>query len=184
MTEAEWTACADPQRLLEFLRGKASERKLRLFACGCVRRMWRYLDASARQLVEVEEAVADGASRAADPDWPPPSHWLRGPSAWEAAGYAIRTSTRYEQQARAGLVRDVFGQLFYQRAPANDWLNATVMKLAQGIYAGGTFDHIPVLGDALEEAGCHDHVLLSHCRQGGRHVRGCWVVDLILSKDR
>jgi len=50
------------------------------------------------------------------------------------------------------------------------------------IYSDKTFDQMPILADALEEAGCTSPNILNHCRQPGEHVRGCWVVDLILGK--
>ena len=53
---------------------------------------------------------------------------------------------------------------------------------AAGTYEDRTFDRLPVLADALEKAGCHDPDILAHCRQPGEHVRGCWLVDLILGK--
>ena len=56
------------------------------------------------------------------------------------------------------------------------------MALARTIYEERAFDGMPVLSDALEEAGCNDADILDHCRQAGPHVRGCWVVDLILGK--
>jgi hypothetical protein len=63
------------------------------------------------------------------------------------------------------------------------WWNAGIaVKLAQAIYADRAFDRLPVLADALEEAGCTDADILTHCRQSGEHVRGCWVVDLILGR--
>jgi hypothetical protein len=62
VTEAEWLACADPERLLEFLHGKVSERKLRLFACACCRRIWPMLGPGGQHAVEVAEQFADGAA--------------------------------------------------------------------------------------------------------------------------
>lgn len=82
-------------------------------------------------------------------------------------------------------LRDIFGNPF--RTLAIDllslkWNDRIVPKLAQAIYDEYVFDRLPILADALEEAGCTDADILNHCRQPGEHVRGCWVVDLLLGK--
>jgi hypothetical protein len=56
------------------------------------------------------------------------------------------------------------------------------VRLARTIYEDGRFEEVPVLGDALEEAGCDNPDLLGHCRSRGHHVRGCWVLDAILGR--
>ena len=58
------------------------------------------------------------------------------------------------------------------------------MNLAKTIYEDYRFDLLPILADALEEAGCDDAEILAHCRGPGTHARGCWAVDLILEKSR
>jgi hypothetical protein len=63
-----------------------------------------------------------------------------------------------------------------------EWNGGTVRKLAEAIQDSQDFGRLPILADALEEAGCTDAELLDHCRAGGPHVRGCWVVDLLLRK--
>jgi hypothetical protein len=62
------------------------------------------------------------------------------------------------------------------------WNENTVPRLAQTIYDERAFDRLPILADALEEAGCTDTAILDHCRQPGEHYRGCWAVDLLLGK--
>jgi hypothetical protein len=64
-------------------------------------------------------------------------------------------------------------------AAAND---GAARKLAEAIYAERAFDRLPILADALEEAGCADAEILSHCRTQNVHVRGCWPVDLLLAR--
>lgn len=67
MTEAEWDACADPTPMLEFLRGTASDRKLRLFAVACCRKIWPLLpDEGNRAAVKLAERYADGLAEKAD----------------------------------------------------------------------------------------------------------------------
>src|SRR5262249_39746048 len=84
------------------------------------------------------------------------------------------------------IIRDIFGNPFRPSTLNPTVLTCnggTVPKLAQAIYDGRTFDQLPILADALEEAGCINPDILAHCRQPGVHVRGCWVVDLLLGKE-
>src|SRR5260370_235381 len=61
MTEAEWLTCQDLREMLEYLRGKASDRRLRLFAVACCRRIWdRIAEKSSRQAIKISERYADG----------------------------------------------------------------------------------------------------------------------------
>lgn len=89
-----------------------------------------------------------------------------------------------ESQEQAALIRDIFGLLPFRviRFPLSQ-RSSTVEQLAEAIYHDRAFDRLPVLADALEEAGCTDAAILNHCRQPGVHVRGCWVVDLVLGKE-
>jgi hypothetical protein len=66
---------------------------------------------------------------------------------------------------------------------SSDFLTHDVVSMATEAYASKDFSSLPQLGDALEEAGCTDEVLLAHCRGPNRHIRGCWVVDLLLGKE-
>jgi len=83
------------------------------------------------------------------------------------------------------LLRDVFGNPF---GPATvnacwiAWHDGTIVRLAQSIYEERAFDRLPVLADALEDAGCDNADILNHCRSDGIHVRGCWVLDILLNK--
>ena len=90
-----------------------------------------------------------------------------------------------EEVCQEALLHDIFGNPFHPLFvdPALlTWSAATIPKLAQGIYTDRAFDRLPILADALEDAGCDNADILAHCRSGGEHVRGCWVVDLILGK--
>jgi hypothetical protein len=90
------------------------------------------------------------------------------------------------RRAIANILRDLFGNPFRPApslAPAVlTWDGGTIPKLAAAVYDERAFDRLPVLADALEDAGCTDADILGHCRGGGEHVRGCWAVDLVLGK--
>jgi hypothetical protein len=117
--------------------------------------------------------------------------WVAHKQARAAAGKAagnlqwIKTG---QDQSRliCHLLRDLFGNPFRPVTVDPAWLrwsDGTVVKIAQGIYEERAFDRMPILADALLDAGCDNEDILSHCRGEGPHVRGCWVIDLILGKE-
>ncbi|AMV25311.1 hypothetical protein VT84_13000 [Gemmata sp. SH-PL17] len=61
------------------------------------------------------------------------------------------------------------------------WLTTTVRTLVEGFYAGTTFDQLPILADALQDAGCNSDDILNHLRSPGPHVGDCWAQDLLLN---
>jgi hypothetical protein len=81
------------------------------------------------------------------------------------------------------LFRDIFGNPFRPFALDPRWLTSDVLDLARAIYEGRAFERMPILADALMDAGCDSDDILNHCRGDGPHVRGCWVVDLLLGKE-
>lgn len=263
MTEAEWDSCSDPQPMLEFLRGKASERKRRLFAVACCRHLWPlFTDSRIRDAVKIAELWADGraspeelaAQRAAvrraleearlralreadraDLTWSTLTfHINHHASAYAATADAMSAETasasmsggRFPERAawgamlaitpaielrpldpadsfhaeylagarpvQAALLRELFGNPFRMvsinpvwllRGSGHPWQRGPIAELAQSIYDQRAFERLPILAAALEEAGCTDAEILGHLRGLGPHIRGCWVVDLLLHKN-
>jgi hypothetical protein len=222
MTEAEWLVATDPEPMLAFLRDKASDRKLRLFACACCRSMFAKVRVNLRDrdAVTTAERYADGrgdlaelaeAAASTTSDWTAAfacaeaasveggfaaATHAAGNAAWEVGSqiasradvsdddHPIAVAARLGESAiQAALTRDIFGNPFRPVTFDPAWLTATVRGLVEGIYAERAFDRMPILADALEEAGCDSADILAHCRSDAPHVRGCWVVDLILGKE-
>jgi hypothetical protein len=302
MTEEQWLECVSPEPMLELVRVAGGDRKLRLFACACSRRIGDlFVDASSRAAIDVAERLADGlvsrgeraatfaaaareaaswtqggllssaigmasasaAFAVADPDsiveeasaaggraddvltlaevqypelWPATlvvaaleaAHaasaaasgwalaqapgWDDGPEFrrhWEAAVIAagearatalglvgaagsaadfeesVRESVKAaEDEAQCELLRDIFGNPFRTAALGPAWRTDTAVSLAKGMYGSRDFSAMPILADALQDAGCANEDILNHCRdEKATHVRGCWVVDLVLGKE-
>ncbi len=208
MTEAEWIRCTDPVPMLDFLGGgRASPRKLRLFAAACSRRVWGLLDEWGRAAVEVAEAHADGLAGAEEMRAARLAcKFAGGSAAWYAAASSPAVAARNaalsarnvgrlpaEAAAQAALLRDVFGNPFRVTAPTDSsWLGSndgSVKRLAEVIYEqrevpGGALDNsrLGVLADALLGAGYTDAELLRHLRGEAVHVRGCHAVDRVLGR--
>jgi hypothetical protein len=84
------------------------------------------------------------------------------------------------------VLRDLMGNPFRPVVLDPGWLSwngGTVVGIAQSIYEERAFDRLPILADALQDAGCNEPNILAHCYEDVDHVRGCWVVDAILAKE-
>jgi hypothetical protein len=220
MTETEWLACTDPMQMLEFLRGKVSERKLRLFAAAGFRRLVGLLpDPRQRRGIEVLELLAEGAvtrfecrgvavevrhgiplddrvagTMPTDDPYHAALMLYREFCSSSVAIHAVHAAGSLadgagEQREQVRLMGCIFGNPFRRVTVSREWQTPQVMALAQAahddrILPAGTLDttRLAVLADALEEAGCTGADILSHCRNAGPHVRGCWVIDLLLGK--
>jgi hypothetical protein len=192
--------------------GQASDRKLRLFEVACCRRIELLpKEGRSDDAVKIAERAADGlcdarelaraerlavyASRAAV-DRGADASICRARLAAQCAVNpqtinAANDTSLVAREAGVGfdiqaiLVRDLWGNPHRPARVAPNWLrwnDAILAKLAEAIYADYSFNWLPILADALEEAGCTHSDFLNHCRQPGEHVRGCWVIDLILGK--
>jgi hypothetical protein len=96
---------------------------------------------------------------------------------------ADNTAWAEEQREQCLIVRDIFGNPFRPVHFSSAWRTPNVLGIAQGIYEERAFERLPILADALMDAGCFDEEIIGHCHQPGEHVRGCWVVDLCLGKE-
>jgi hypothetical protein len=155
------------------------------------------LEAAMRMVAAVAHVWGDIGSPAARA-----SHALGGAawaatkaSAWEAAwdaAYDARmvardfipnTDWEKERAWQATLLHDLFGNPFRPLRIDPEWLlrnDGAAVQLARVIYDEDRFGDLPILADALEEAGCARADVLEHCRSGTPHYRGCWVVDAVL----
>lgn len=250
MKEEQWLSSADPYRMLDFVNGKVSDRKLRLFAIACCRRTWPLLGEASRRVVEMADAYVEGLVTAAelgpvveeagaisnglDPGYDPyaenwdewaltqAAHGAWWPALTERVTPEFIARTAADSAATAlgihlvlqGRTPESLGLLDHGNAEVDaavaqekmvqaDMLRCcigprlfrtwgvdfhalgrsiAVHSLAAAIYSERAWDRLPVLADALEEAGVTDADILAHCRGPGPHVRGCWVVDLVLGK--
>ena len=202
MTEAEWLVCDDPTAMLKGIRGRSSQRQRRLFACACCRLIWHLIpSAELKHVVAVSESVADetatdtereaAVSQAIPPD--ALRHAAMGavmyasyhdasPGNCIGAASCVYESDPDMRVTSVNVVRCVFGNSFRPFPCSPLWRTDTVRILANQMYESRDFSAMPILADALQDAGCEISNILDHCRGPGPHVRGCWVVDLVLGK--
>ncbi|WP_238389243.1 hypothetical protein [Urbifossiella limnaea] len=245
MTEAAiaWVGFNDAWLMVDWIGTHLSERKHRLLAVACCRRIDELIlhFPQALRAVVLAERIADGGPVTIEAmtlrrDMPeraflwidgyrqekknnlmyhagnaaanclagipaPPNSWAgsyggRLEQAVQDTSYLVAHSRRrddrealrsqhLDEQRRTlvPLVRCVSGNPFHPSPFSPTWRTEAVVGLARGMYESRGFGPMPVLADALEDAGCADAAILTHCRGDGPHVRGCWVVDLVLGKE-
>jgi hypothetical protein len=197
--------------MLQFLRDGSRARRLRLFAVACCRRVANIADSDTVAVAEraadglaTEEELAQARAESERAYGlsvgqfsyvpPPPDVHVEGavmavasPSAPDAAASASGETAAFvgdgELRAQAALLRDIFGNPFRPVAFSPEWRTDTAVALARQMYEAREFSAMPILADALQDAGCDSAEILDHCRGPGPHVRGCWVVDLVLGKE-
>jgi hypothetical protein len=160
-------------------------------------------DVRSRQAVEIAEEYAEGQATVAALDAAYDVAYeaayeldqaglgaRRSSALYSAGNVAARTVSApafpaFEPAAVASqmeIIHDIFGNPFHPATLDPAWRTPSVVNLADAIYDNRAFDCMPLLAGALEEAGYRDAEVLEHCRGPRPHVRGCWVVDLILGK--
>ncbi len=225
--EKQWLASTHPTWMLEIVRTKMSQRKLRLFAVACCRRTEHlFVDARCHEALEVAERFADALATSnerlstavrvrecrrgsvgrqskngvvdnAVGHAQLAASFLCGSFPFEAAQAALTfcpralafmaddflATQRQEELHHCDLLRDIVGMPFQKRRADPSWFTSNTVSLARAIYDNRRFDDLPILADALEEAGCVDEIILAHCRETPTHARGCWVLDLLLGTE-
>jgi hypothetical protein len=204
MDEVRWLRCTGPEPMLAFLRDKVSERLLRRFSIACHRRLIPITSAEVRTWFDEAERAADGVG-VASADSPvaggdftfesfstgdsEPTTLIRWPPRFYVQAVANHPGTAAtspgERAVQCRLLRDIVGNPFRPVAFQTAWLeheDYRVPRIARTIYEEERFDGLPVLADALLDAGCDDEAIVAHLRGPGPHVRGCWALDLCLGR--
>lgn len=240
MTKEEWRDCTDPEKMLESVCDTVTDRKLRLFAVACCRRVSHLLnDEQGEYAIQVGEQCADGIHSVQEAyaigqelnvffnydlvnslsdekqvDWNAvnlallaaglTTGWLDTKQTFsiarnvagavgsqkvannfdgddDAYEEATRPFINAEHASQAFILREILNP--YGPATADGrWLTPSIVELADSIYAEQAFNRMPELTEALLKAECDNLDILTHRRQPSEHVRGCWVLDLLLGK--
>lgn len=188
------------QRVVYNERDRIDSRRARLFLCACVRAMPSREHSSFLPAVELAERMAQGRATDAEVQsmrytyrhrYTHPADMLLRPVRVDVHDLLQRglvwleafAPSATDQAHRLALWHDLTGGqgvVIPPLLPA--WEGGTVMRLAEGILAGRHFDHLPILGDALEEAGCSDAAIFDHCRAPQPHALGCWLLDALTGR--
>jgi hypothetical protein len=209
MTERQWLKCTDASEMYRFLWDRVSDRKFRLLGCHCCRQIWHLLvDERSKRAIEVQERYCDGSverdelnvnhAAACDvwqaffrlsPATSQQSHaayvafLVTGSEPDPMVGHVLTLTKGKTAPQLVGFIRCMFGNPFRPVTFDPAWRTDTTLSLARQINESRDFSAMPILADALQDAGCDNDAILDHCRGPGPHVRGCWVVDLVLGKE-
>jgi hypothetical protein len=192
MTGLEWQGCENPRLMVEALRSRCevSDRKWRLFVAAFWPSRANHLGESREEVID-ESAIMEA--------WAETGRLPRGyrrSKSDEAIFYnedpfqsvlltvetpLTWTNGRLEAaKFQANILRDLFGNPFRTLAINYRWRTSDVIDLARAIDADRAFERMPILADALMDAGCEDERLIGHCQANEGHVKGCWALDLLL----
>ena len=221
MTATDWDTTDDVNAMLDAIRGKASDRKLLLFACGCCRLVEATIPAAGylatrlegdagRSLSQHEKwsmlAVVSSAflgnlhplisrflSGSDNEPWqlaknvsslirmmsPAPGHEMTG----EVLEISVGEELPRKSFDQADVLREIVANPFLEIDFAPEWRTETVLGIAESIDESPAWDRLPILADAMQDAGCEVAAVLDHCRDSLHvHRRGCWVLDLVLNR--
>lgn len=195
----DWTVGSPTTVSGRISKAKVSARKCRLYCVACCRASQQEIkEKLCLELLEAVEAWVENPDleeevarlRRAVAKWSRKIHqgarshedWLARWSVWCAADRKIVPPAYgfLQPVTFRPLLREIMGTTLAQRTCLEEWRTGTVLSVARGIYQDRAFDHLPVLSDALLDAGCTDEEIIAHCRTDTPHVRGCWVIDLLL----
>jgi hypothetical protein len=210
MNEKRWLtlAQADVASMASFVRGKGSERKHRLLACACCEICLKSFQAYEPLAAAFEVAVRTAEGACVNPERD--QAFARATVDFDSRDFSttygapvLACGNREQVELVPSIVLDdlafdiyvnprkgigpllhcVFGNPFRPVPFDPRWRTSDVIGLAMAIYEDKAFERMPILADALMDAGCEYEQVIGHCRGEGPHVRGCWVVDMLLGKD-
>ena len=204
MTDAEWDRSQIPHLLAEALGRDSTSRKRRLCLCAYSRLL---LPRNSEEAVGVIGVADQFADQVATLDQLKEANALARDQARRRTnhlGYTLLNRTTLQEVSSANMnsavhliyrlsglselqlsdvIRDIFGNPFRPAIFSPEWRTDTAVTLARTMYDSREFGAMPILADALQDAGCDNADVLNHCRDANQvHVRGCWVVDGVLGK--
>jgi hypothetical protein len=211
MTASEWETTGDLDAMLTAIKKRASDRKMLLFACGCCRLVDGQLpgvgglaarfekDADRPMGRDEKFSLLSAVFQLASGEPQQILTWLLGgtdQSPWLLASRVAGLLRNFQNARRASadpfvdhwaeqaaVLRELLGNPFRRPAFDAEWRTDTAVGVATAVEADAAWDRMPILADALQDAGCEDAAVLAHCRDPrAAHRRGCWVLDEVLGR--